>query len=61
VNRPALFAAPAFALRLAMGEMADALLLSSQRVWPEKLNRLNFPFAQQDLAGALKSILSLES
>jgi hypothetical protein len=57
VHRPALFAAPAFALHLAMGEMADALLLVSQRVVPEKMNRLNFTFAQPDLTGALKSIL----
>src|SRR5256884_5700333 len=32
LHRPALFPAPTFALRLALGEMADALLLSSQRV-----------------------------
>src|SRR5712692_6635198 len=35
MHRPALFPAPAFALRLALGEMADALLLSSQRVAPQ--------------------------
>jgi len=34
LSRPALFPAPAFALRLALGDMADALLLSSQRVLP---------------------------
>src|SRR6266403_1361061 len=34
IHRPALFPAPALALRLALGEMADALLLSSQRVLP---------------------------
>ena len=32
LHRPSLFPAPAFALRLVLGEMADALLLSSQRV-----------------------------
>src|SRR5204863_1858407 len=37
MHRPALFPAPAFALRLALGEMADALLLSSQRVAPQAL------------------------
>ncbi len=37
LGRPALFPAPAFALRAALGEMADALLLSSARVKPEKL------------------------
>src|SRR5437773_2472467 len=34
MHRPARFPAPAFALRLALGEMADALLLSCQRVLP---------------------------
>src|SRR5438067_2524959 len=37
LHRPALFPVPGFALRLALGEMADALLLSSQRVRPQKL------------------------
>lgn len=37
MHRPALFPAPAFALRLALGEMADALLLSSQRVQPRTI------------------------
>src|SRR5260370_12727564 len=39
MHRPALFPAPAFALRLALGEMADALLLSSQRVLPQCLKK----------------------
>jgi len=39
MHRPALFPAPAFALRLALGEMADALLLSSQRVLPSRLEQ----------------------
>ena len=34
LHRPAIFPAPAFALRLALGEMADALLLASQKVLP---------------------------
>src|SRR5712692_33539 len=42
LHRPALFPAPAFALRLALGEMADALLLSSQRVVPQKLLQLGY-------------------
>jgi NAD dependent epimerase/dehydratase family enzyme len=58
VHRPALFAAPAFALRLAMGEMADALLLASQRVVPDQLQRLNFRFAFPYLATALGELVS---
>ena len=57
LHRPALFPAPAFALRLALGEMADALLLSSQRVAPQKLQQLGYSFLHVDLAPALTSIL----
>jgi hypothetical protein len=53
LHRPALFPAPAFALRLALGEMADALLLASQRVMPEKLERSGYKFVRPDLAKAL--------
>jgi len=57
LHRPALFPAPAFALRLALGEMADALLLSSQRVLPAQLQKLNHQFLHPDLATALAAIL----
>ena len=56
LHRPALFPAPAFALRLALGEMADALLLSSQRVTPSKLTAAGYVFRQPDLAGALAEV-----
>ena len=58
LHRPALFPAPAFALRLALGEMADALLLSSQRVQPSQLLKLNYQFSHPDLAAALAAILN---
>jgi len=58
MHRPALFPAPAFALRLLLGEMADALLLSSQRVLPQKLQKLGYQFQHSDLAGALAAILA---
>ncbi|HKW89135.1 MAG TPA: TIGR01777 family oxidoreductase [Candidatus Acidoferrales bacterium] len=57
LHRPALFPAPRFALRLALGEMADALLFSSQRVIPEKLAELRYSFRHPDLQEALRSIL----
>jgi uncharacterized protein (TIGR01777 family) len=57
MHRPALFPAPPFALRLALGEMADALLLSSQRVLPKKLESLGYHFLHADLKGALTSLL----
>jgi NAD dependent epimerase/dehydratase family enzyme len=56
LHRPALFPAPAFALRLALGEMADALLLSSQRVLPAKLEQCGYKFVQPDLTKALAEI-----
>jgi len=56
LHRPALFPAPAFALRLALGEMADALLLVSQRVMPSKLADSGYAFLQPDLASALADV-----
>jgi uncharacterized protein (TIGR01777 family) len=58
LRRPALFPAPAFALRLALGEMADALLLSSQRVSPQALEKLSHRFLHEDLNSALTALLA---
>jgi len=58
LGRPTLFPAPAFALRLALGDMADALLLSSQRVMPAQLEKLGYKFLHPDLAGILPSLVS---
>jgi uncharacterized protein (TIGR01777 family) len=57
VHRPAMFPAPAFALRLALGEMADALLLSSQRVAPKALEKMGYRFLHADLSSALAATL----
>ena len=57
LHRPALFPAPAFALRLALGEMADALLLSSQRVAPQRLQQLGYSFLHAELSKALNAVL----
>lgn len=57
LHRPAIFPAPAFALRLALGQMADALLLSSQRVQPEKLAKAGYQFRRETLRPALQAIL----
>jgi uncharacterized protein (TIGR01777 family) len=56
LRRPALLPVPAFALRLALGEMADEALLASQRVQPEKLLKAGFPFAHPQLDEALAQI-----
>jgi len=57
LRRPALFPAPAFALRLLLGELADALLLSSQRVLPAKLAASTYRYALPELGPALESVL----
>jgi uncharacterized protein (TIGR01777 family) len=57
LSRPTFFPIPAFAVRLAFGEMADALLLTSQRVQPAKLAESNFEFDYPTLAPALAHIL----
>ncbi|MBL4889723.1 MAG: TIGR01777 family oxidoreductase [Candidatus Lindowbacteria bacterium] len=58
LGRPTIFPMPAFAARLAFGEMADALLLSSAKVLPSKLEGTFFEFAYPDLEGALKHLLN---
>ena len=45
LRMPSFLPAPAFALRLALGEMADELLLSSQRVVPERATGFGYKFA----------------
>jgi uncharacterized protein (TIGR01777 family) len=54
LRRPTFLPAPASALRLALGEMADALLLSSQRVLPQKLRESGFEFEFPRLEEALQ-------
>jgi uncharacterized protein (TIGR01777 family) len=56
LHRPAFMPAPAFALRLLLGEMADALLLSGQRAIPARAQRAGFTFAYPQLDGALQAI-----
>lgn len=57
LGRPTVFPMPAFAARLAFGEMADELLLASQRVKPARLLDTNYPFRFPDLEGALRHLL----
>jgi len=57
LHRPTLFPMPAFAARLAFGEMADALLLSSARVEPSALKKAGFHFQWPALEGALQHLL----
>ena len=53
LRRPTLFPMPAFAARLAFGEMADGLLLASTRVEPKRLLDSGFRFRFPELEAAL--------
>lgn len=57
LSRPTIFPIPAFGVRLVFGEMADALLLSSQRVEPARLKNSNFEFRYSKLGAALDHVL----
>ncbi len=56
LRRPAVLRVPAFALRLAFGEMADAALLASLRVTPARLSALGFAFRYPELGSALADL-----
>jgi hypothetical protein len=56
MRRPAFVRAPAFALRLALGEMADELLLGGQRALPAKAQHLGFQFRFPTVDEALRNI-----
>jgi uncharacterized protein len=58
LSRPTIFPMPAFGARLVFGEMADALLLSSQKVEPSVLEDRGFLFSWPTLEPALKHILA---
>ncbi len=57
LHRPAVFRAPAFALRLALGEMAD-VLLTGRRALPRRLEELGFTWAHPELGEALEDLLA---
>jgi uncharacterized protein (TIGR01777 family) len=58
LHRPAVLPAPGFALKLAMGEVAD-VLLTGQKVLPRKALAAGFSFAHPSLEGALTDLLGI--
>jgi uncharacterized protein (TIGR01777 family) len=58
LHRPAVLPAPSFALRLALGELADELLLASIRVRPAVLEKAGFVFGDGALEPALRRLLA---
>ncbi len=57
VGRPSFFPAPAFGVRLVLGELADALILNGQRAMPQRLLDEGFQFKFADLEPALRDVL----
>ncbi len=58
LHRPTIFPLPAFVAKLALGEMANDLLLSSTRVIPKKLHDHGFHFDYPELVGCLEHELA---
>ena len=57
VKRPAIFAVPGFAAKLAFGEFAEEGLLASARVVPKKLQENGFQFRWAELRPAIEELL----
>jgi len=57
MHRPAFFTMPPFVLRTLLGEMADGMLLASQRVAPKALEKFSYPFQHPSLREALATLL----
>lgn len=58
LHRPTLLPMPAFAAKMALGEMATELLLASARVIPSQLTESGYEFRHADLTETLKSLVS---
>jgi len=57
LGRPTPFPAPSFALKMALGQMANELLLASARVVPKRLRDAGFEFRHTQLDDALRAAL----
>jgi hypothetical protein len=56
MHRPAFMPTPGFVLKVILGEMAEALLLSGQRAIPAKAERLGFTFTYPRLEPTLAAL-----
>jgi uncharacterized protein (TIGR01777 family) len=59
-HRPALFPAPAFALRLSLGDLSH-LLLDSQRVIPKRFQQAGFPYRFPSIDSAMEELFLHEA
>ncbi len=57
LGRPAMLPLPAFAVKLAFGEMGETVLLGSQRVEPSQLVASGYPFRFRELHASLEHVL----
>ena len=58
LSRPAILPLPAFAVKLAFGEMGETVLLGSQRVEPTQLVMSGYPFRFTNLRASLENNLN---
>jgi uncharacterized protein len=56
LKRPSWFPAPAVIIQVALGELADSLLLSGQRQMPTRLQQLGFKFNFTQIENALRDL-----
>jgi uncharacterized protein len=59
--KPSFLALPAFAARIAFGEMADALLLASARVLPTRLKESGYEYKFPEVEAALRHVLETQT
>ncbi len=57
LHRPTIFFAPAWLLKMVLGQMADEMLLASARVLPQRLQQSGFKFEYASIAKALEDLL----
>jgi uncharacterized protein len=57
LSRPAILPLPAFAVKLALGEMGEELLLGSQKVEASRLISSGYPFRYRELRASLESVM----
>jgi uncharacterized protein (TIGR01777 family) len=57
LGRPTVFPLPAPVARLALGQVADELLLASQRIEPTRLKESSYSYRYPELEGALRHLL----
>ncbi len=58
LHRPTIFPAPTFALRTAFGEMADDMILASQRATPKRATQEGYSYSYPELVPALRKAIT---